>query len=55
MENEKLEGYWIEEVDDPTFFPGHAAAVMLSLGGKRHEIGRVGILHPTVLKYYELP
>ncbi|KAF2101293.1 beta subunit of phenylalanyl-tRNA synthetase [Rhizodiscina lignyota] len=55
LKNEKLEGYWIEEIDDPTFFQGHAAAIMLSLEGKKEQIGSFGILHPTVLKNYDLP
>jgi phenylalanyl-tRNA synthetase beta chain len=74
MKNDKLEGYWIEEVDgrrnykssackemnadmmtDPTFLPGHAAAIKLNLGGKNHTVGVFGILHPSVLGKFELP
>ncbi|KAF2455943.1 phenylalanyl-tRNA synthetase beta chain [Lineolata rhizophorae] len=55
IENEKIEGYWIEELNDPTYFGGHAASINLKLGGKHHVIGSFGILHPTVLKRYELP
>ncbi|KAI9692276.1 MAG: phenylalanine--tRNA ligase subunit beta [Bathelium mastoideum] len=55
LANDKVEGYWIEEVDDPTFFPGHAASVNLKLGGKQHVIGVFGMLHPTVLKNFDLP
>ncbi|KAF1958307.1 phenylalanyl-tRNA synthetase beta chain [Byssothecium circinans] len=50
-----LGGYWIEEVDDPTFLKGHAAAVKLNLDGKHHTIGVFGILHPSVLQKFELP
>lgn len=32
---EKKEGYWIEELDDPTYFPGRGAAVRI-----RHKDGR---------------
>ncbi|KAL8720613.1 MAG: hypothetical protein Q9225_002549 [Loekoesia sp. 1 TL-2023] len=46
--------YWIDEVDDPTFFPGHAAAIHVRIGGKEHIIGVFGILHPTVLEKFEL-
>ncbi|KAL8673918.1 MAG: hypothetical protein Q9168_001665 [Polycauliona sp. 1 TL-2023] len=46
--------YWIEEVDDPTFFPGHAAAIHVRIGGENHIIGVFGILHPTVLDKFEL-
>ncbi|EEA27619.1 phenylalanine--tRNA ligase subunit beta [Talaromyces marneffei ATCC 18224] len=46
--------YWIEELDDPTYFPGHAASVHVSIGGKEQVIGSFGILHPTVLENYDL-
>ncbi|KAF2001817.1 phenylalanyl-tRNA synthetase [Amniculicola lignicola CBS 123094] len=55
LKNEKLEGYWIEEVDDPTFLQGHAAAIKINIAGKRHTIGVFGILHPSVLQKFELP
>lgn len=40
---------------DDTFLTGHAATVYLKLGGKTHRIGSFGVLHPTVLKNFELP
>jgi len=46
--------YWIEEADDATFFPGHAASIHLRVGGKEHTVGVFGILHPTVLEKFEL-
>ena len=47
--------YWIEEqLDDPTFFPGHAASVHVRIAGKQQVIGVFGILHPTVLEKFEL-
>lgn len=46
--------YWIEELDDPTYFAGHGASVHLRLAGKDHVIGSFGILHPTVLENYDL-
>lgn len=47
--------YWIEEVDDRTFFEGHAAAIHLRIGGKPAQVvGVFGILHPTVLDKFEL-
>jgi phenylalanyl-tRNA synthetase beta chain len=55
LKNEKLEGYWIEEVDDPTFLAGHSAAIKVNLGGKNHTVGVFGILHPSVLQKFELP
>ncbi|KAK5693189.1 phenylalanine--tRNA ligase subunit beta [Elasticomyces elasticus] len=50
-------GYWIEEVEDPTYLPGHAAAIYVRLAAdsKAQRIGIFGILHPTVLKKFELP
>jgi hypothetical protein len=30
-------------VTDPTFLPGHAAAIKVNLGGKNHTIGVFGI------------
>ncbi|TVY83623.1 Phenylalanine--tRNA ligase beta subunit [Lachnellula suecica] len=50
----KGDGYWIEEIDEPTFFQGHAAAIWLRLGGKQARIGEFGILHPSVLEKFEL-
>jgi phenylalanyl-tRNA synthetase beta chain len=46
--------YYIEEVDDPTFFAGHSANVHVKIGGKDHVVGVFGILHPTVLEKFEL-
>ena len=46
--------YWIAEVDDPTFLPGHAAAIHLRMGGREQVIGVFGILHPSVLDKFEL-
>ena len=42
---QRVEGYWIEELDSPTYLKGHAASVWLSLEGKRGVIGEFGILH----------
>lgn len=50
----KPDGYWIEEIDEATFFAGHAAAIYLRVGGKEARIGEFGILHPTVLEKFEL-
>ncbi|PTB75360.1 hypothetical protein M440DRAFT_1402888 [Trichoderma longibrachiatum ATCC 18648] len=50
----KPDGYWIEELNEDTFFHGHAAAVYLRLGGKEQRIGEFGILHPSVLEKFDL-
>ncbi|KAK5125350.1 hypothetical protein LTR85_000459 [Meristemomyces frigidus] len=56
LKDPAVQGYWIEEVDDSTYLPGHAAAIYLQLaGGKAQQIGTFGMLHPTVLKHFELP
>ena len=54
MKNAKGMQYWIEEVDDGTFFPGHSASVHVKLAGKEYKVGVFGILHPTVLEKFEL-
>jgi len=40
---------------DPTFLAGHGASIWLKLGDKAQQIGSFGILHPTILKNFELP
>ena len=53
-ESGQPDGYWIEELNEDTFFPGHAAAVHVRLGGKEQRIGEFGILHPTVLEKFDI-
>lgn len=48
------DGYWLEPIDEETFFSGRAAAIYLRLGGKATRIGEFGILHPTVLEKFDL-
>jgi phenylalanyl-tRNA synthetase beta chain len=50
----KPDGYWIEELNEETFFPGHAASVHVRLDGKERRIGEFGILHPSVLEKFDL-
>ncbi|RKF63742.1 Phenylalanine--tRNA ligase beta subunit [Erysiphe neolycopersici] len=52
--NNDQDGYWIDEINEPTFFPGHAAAIYVRLGGKKIRIGEFGILNPTVLENFDL-
>ncbi|KAI9050096.1 hypothetical protein LZ554_006239 [Drepanopeziza brunnea f. sp. 'monogermtubi'] len=54
LEGKKVDGYWIQEIDEATFFAGHAAAIYLRVDGKVQRIGEFGILHPTVLDKFEL-
>jgi len=44
------EDYHLEQCDDPTFFPGRQAHI-ISHG---HNVGIMGIIHPEVLKHFEL-
>ncbi|ETS76003.1 Phenylalanine--tRNA ligase beta subunit [Pestalotiopsis fici W106-1] len=48
------DGYWLEPIDEDTFFKGRAAAIYLRLGGKALRIGEFGILHPSVLEKFDL-
>ncbi|OIW28508.1 phenylalanyl-tRNA synthetase [Coniochaeta ligniaria NRRL 30616] len=50
----KEEGYFIEEIHEPTFFEGRAAAIFLRLDGQTKRIGEFGVLHPTVLEKFDL-
>jgi phenylalanyl-tRNA synthetase beta chain len=50
----KASGYFIEEINEPTFFDGRAAAIYLRVGGKTQRIGEIGVLHPTVLEKFDL-
>lgn len=50
----KPDGYWIEELNEDTFFPGHAASVHLRINGKEQRVGEFGILHPTVLEKFDI-
>ncbi|RMZ92240.1 hypothetical protein DV736_g527, partial [Chaetothyriales sp. CBS 134916] len=54
VQDPKSMQYWIEELDDPTFFPGHAASIHVLIAGREHKIGLFGILHPTVLDKFDL-
>lgn len=37
------------------YFAGHAATIHVKVEGKQKVVGSFGILHPTVLKKFELP
>ncbi|KAF2150983.1 phenylalanine--tRNA ligase subunit beta [Myriangium duriaei CBS 260.36] len=55
LKDESLKGYWLEEFEDDTFLTGHGAAVFAKIEDKPVRLGTFGILHPTVLKNFELP
>lgn len=43
-------GYYLQAADDPTYFPGRCANIVL----KGQVIGKIGALHPTVLHAFEI-
>uniref|UniRef100_A0A182P097 Phenylalanine--tRNA ligase beta subunit n=1 Tax=Anopheles epiroticus TaxID=199890 RepID=A0A182P097_9DIPT len=47
---DKTTGYYLQACDDPAYFPGRCASVLY----KGAPIGRIGVLHPTVLQAFEL-
>jgi len=59
-EPQRQEGYWIEPVDDATYFPGRGARIRIrrkqkAVLGEPETIGTFGILHPSVLEKFEIP
>ncbi|KAK6331135.1 phenylalanine--tRNA ligase subunit beta [Orbilia brochopaga] len=48
------DGYWIEELKSETYFPGRAAEIWYRNRGKETAIGSFGVLHPSVLKAFEI-
>ncbi|KAL1893220.1 phenylalanine--tRNA ligase subunit beta [Ceratocystis pirilliformis] len=48
------DGYWLEEIEHPTFLTGRAAAIYARFEGKESRIGEFGILHPSVLEKFDL-
>lgn len=55
---DKRRGYWIEQdASNPTFFPGRGAKVFFrhAEGAEPKNVGAIGVLHPEVLGYFEIP
>uniref|UniRef100_T1PJJ9 Phenylalanine--tRNA ligase beta subunit n=1 Tax=Musca domestica TaxID=7370 RepID=T1PJJ9_MUSDO len=48
--NSKNSGYYLQAAEDPSYFPGRCAHIMLN----NVAIGKIGVLHPTVLQAFEL-
>ncbi len=46
--------YTIQESTRPTYFPGRQADVVLRKGGKEYVVGVMGIVHPEVLKAFDV-
>ncbi|CDS37653.1 phenylalanyl tRNA synthetase beta chain [Echinococcus multilocularis] len=53
-ENAKADGlaYRLKEVDDPTYFRGRCADIILLPSGQ--SVGRLGVVHPNVLRNFDL-
>lgn len=47
---DRMEGYYLEACEDATYFPGRCAAIKY----KGVVIGKIGVIHPTVLQAFEL-
>ncbi|KAF9965512.1 phenylalanine--tRNA ligase subunit beta [Mortierella alpina] len=50
----KASGYWIQDSENPTYFPSRSADIYLRQKGETKVIGSFGILHPEVLEKYGL-
>ncbi|KPJ21100.1 Probable phenylalanyl-tRNA synthetase beta chain [Papilio machaon] len=46
----KDNGYYLRKKDDPAYFPGRCAEVVL----RGEVIGKIGVIHPTVLTSFDL-
>ncbi|CAG4982777.1 unnamed protein product [Parnassius apollo] len=46
----KEEGYYLRQKDDPAYFPGRCAEVVL----RGEVIGKIGVIHPRVLTAFDL-
>jgi len=46
--------YSVEPIDDPTYFPGRCARVLIEEGGVKTSIGVFGVVHPEVLKNFNV-
>jgi len=44
--------YSVEPIDDPTYFPGRCARVMIEESGSKKSVGVFGVVHPEVLKNF---
>ncbi|KAG0243886.1 phenylalanine--tRNA ligase subunit beta [Actinomortierella wolfii] len=53
--NGQSNGYWIEDSQNPTYFPSRAADIYLRQNGEVKVIGTFGILHPEVLEKFGIP
>ncbi|KAG0376804.1 phenylalanine--tRNA ligase subunit beta [Mortierella sp. AD032] len=52
--NSTASGYWIQDSENPTYFPSRSADIYLRQKGETQVIGSFGILHPEVLEKFGL-
>ncbi|KAI0204231.1 phenylalanyl-tRNA synthetase [Astrocystis sublimbata] len=50
----RVTDYYLEEISEPTFFPGRAAGVYLGKRGEGRRIGELGVIHPEVIEKFEI-
>ncbi|KAF9911782.1 phenylalanine--tRNA ligase subunit beta [Lobosporangium transversale] len=50
--NGTASGYWVQDSDNPTYFPSRCADIYLRQKGETKVIGTLGILHPEVLEKF---
>ncbi|KAK3829379.1 MAG: beta subunit of phenylalanyl-tRNA synthetase [Benniella sp.] len=50
--NGTASGYWIQDSENPTYFPSRCADIYLRQKGETRVIGSFGILHPEVLEKF---
>lgn len=48
---DKKTGYYLKATEDPAYFPGRCASITYQ---EDKIIGKIGVLHPTVLQNFEL-
>lgn len=46
----KVDGYYLQAIEDSLFFPGRGASILY----KGKSIGKIGVLHPSILTAFEL-
>lgn len=46
----KADGYYLQAIEDSLFFPGRGASILY----KGKSIGKIGVLHPSILTAFEL-
>lgn len=50
----KVDGYFIQEIDELIFFKGRVVVIYVRLGGELKRIGELGVLYLMVLEKFDL-